>query len=141
VRLSAAGEGGSKVITQKPQALFPTFSKKSQKTYKIKQYQYLTQNHTTKTHLKTNPKHPKHNLSTKQHTDSQQDSPKIRTISQNKQRNGRKQRRYRGGITAVSQRWNKRPGRANERAKPQSATEGRHARQMCKCGTAWRVRV
>ncbi|WP_299428824.1 hypothetical protein, partial [uncultured Shimia sp.] len=40
VRLSAAGEGGSKVIPTQPQALFSTFCKNTPTFYKTQQYQH-----------------------------------------------------------------------------------------------------
>jgi hypothetical protein len=42
VRLSAAGEGGSKHNTKQPQALFSSFRKKSPTFWKNNQYQLLT---------------------------------------------------------------------------------------------------
>jgi hypothetical protein len=56
VRLSAAGEGGSKVIPQQPQALFSPFCKNPPTFSKIQQYQHPNQT----TFANKNKKHYKH---------------------------------------------------------------------------------
>ncbi|WP_283423898.1 hypothetical protein, partial [Shimia sagamensis] len=54
VRLSAAGEGGSKVIPTKPQALFSTFRKNTPTFSKTQQYQHPKQNTPTHKNKKSN---------------------------------------------------------------------------------------
>ncbi|WP_283424736.1 hypothetical protein, partial [Shimia sagamensis] len=108
VRLSAAGEGGSKVIPTKPQALFSTFRTIPQTFSKIQQYQHPNQTTSATKNKQTNKPSSQTTITDTYPQTRPKTHPRL-TTQQTK--NPRIPRRYHVCIAAISQRWADKAGK------------------------------